>query len=101
METEKEIKRKIRGLKKIKKTVKVGTRVRRDINKEIRKLKKQLELVCKCDDSEKLELIEKIQGIYKHYGNLTKFTKEQLQKHLDIIIRKGKKENGNQVNTSN
>ncbi len=89
MDNEKEIKRKIRTLKKLKRDTRVGTDIRRNFNKEIRKLKKQLALVGNCDDPEKLELIEKIQKVYKHYTNLTKFTKEQLQKHLDIITKEG------------
>lgn len=88
MENKKEIKRKIRNWKKIKRNARVGTELRRNCNKEIRKLKKQLALDYNCDDPEKMELIDKIQKVYKHYADLTKYTKEELIKHLDIITRK-------------
>lgn len=86
MESIKELKSKIRALKKLKRQTQVGSQTRRDINRQIRELKKQGNIAGQVDQ-EKAILIDKINKVYKHYADLTKFTTEQLQKHLDLILK--------------
>lgn len=82
----KEIKRKIRELNKLKRQCPVGTEERRDILRKIREVKKQLTPIQ--TDAEKEELINKICKLDAWYNkrrnNLYKFTNEQLKKHLEI-----------------
>ncbi len=77
----KEIKRKIKLLKKFKKDTKVGTKHRRDINKQIRDLKDTIENDLHCSDPEKKAIIAKINSIFIHYSELGKYTVEQLTKY--------------------
>lgn len=83
--TPKEVKRKIRELKRLKRGIKVGCQARRDINKKIRELKEQINYDV---SPEKEKLIKEIEGIRKHCVDLRKFTVEQLQIHLNKLKRK-------------
>lgn len=84
-----EIKRQIRALRKIKKDAPKKTQARRDINKQIRDLKGQLQgSGCNIiEDKEKEVLIKKIQKVYVHYCDLASHSVEELQKHLDLITK--------------
>jgi len=82
----KEIKRKIRMLRKFKKDTRVGTEDRRIMNKRIRKLQKELDSIYNCKDPEKKNLIDKINARCPHTNDLRKFTKEQLQSHYDKLL---------------
>jgi len=85
--TEKDIKRRIRMLRKFKRDIRIGTDARREINHKIRELKEKLgydEIT-----PEKTNLIKKINAVYKHYNDLRKFTVEQLRFHLEKITQKG------------
>jgi len=87
----KELKYKIRELKKLKKGLKVGTQIRRDINKQIRELKKQYEQSLDNVEPEKRKLIDKIYEAKPHYRkimDLRKFTTEQLKHHYETKIEK-------------
>ena len=86
--TIKEIKRRIRELKKLKRDIPVKTENRRNINKQIRLLKNRLNETLNCDNPEKLELIRQINAIYPHVNDLRKFTVKQLQYHLTKIKEK-------------
>jgi len=87
--TKKEIKRKLRMLRKFKKDTRVGTEDRRNINRQIRKLQKEFNNIYNCKDPEKKALIDKINKIYPHANDLRKFTIEQLQFHYDKIKKEG------------
>lgn len=98
--TYKELKRTLRELNKLKKQTKVGTEERRDIVKNIRELKTKLNETTEGTnkqntDSEKetiikeiLELNPKLYDIKTSDWCLEKFTKEQLQKHLNKLKEK-------------
>lgn len=85
--SEREIRRKIRELKELKKNLRPKTEERRNINKGIRQLNKELNQFHNIAP-EKVELIKQINKIYYHYNDLKKFTIEQLQYHLDKIKEK-------------
>jgi len=80
---DKETKRLIRQLRKLKRQCKVGTQERRDINKQIREIKSQKEIII---DDKKQKLILEIQQkepIFKSLGiDLSVYSIEQLKYHL-------------------
>ena len=84
----KEIKRKIRLLRKFKKDTKVGTENRRTINRQIRELKKKINNTYNCNNPEKKIWIDKINAVKKHYTDLRQFTIEQLKYHYEKIKEK-------------
>jgi hypothetical protein len=92
--TEKEIKQRIRALKKLKKVCGVGSKQRKDLNKQIKDLKETLTGLITPATPEKEKLITEILKRDKLLGkldiNLNKFTLIELQKHLDLITKKGK-----------
>lgn len=89
--TEREIKRHIKLLKKIKKETPLRTEARRDINRRMRALKKELVKDIEPVTKEKAELIQKILKIRPYYidikMNMKKYTMQQLQEHFDKIRR--------------
>lgn len=89
---EKELKRQIRALKKIKKGSRVGTVTRRDINGRIRHLQEKLENLYDEITPEKQELMKKIYKAKPHFEklkiDLRKFTVKELQYHYDTKILK-------------
>jgi len=89
--TEREIKRHIKLLKKIKKETPLRTEARRDINRRMRALKKELVKDIEPVTKEKAELIQKILKIRPYYTdirlNMKKYTMQQLQEHFDKIRR--------------
>jgi hypothetical protein len=100
MINEKDLKREIREMKKIKRDCKMKSPLRRKLNKQIRILKEQLNTLYK-SNPEKVELIRKVleakPELKKLKINHFKFTVVELQKYLDKlnekreIIYKGKK----------
>lgn len=84
---EKEIKRKIREFKKLKKLAQVGTPTRRKLNKQIREFKQDLKNLYGDITPEKRELIERIYKLDPLFRtlkiDLRKFSIEQLQYHLN------------------
>jgi len=87
----KEVKQKIRALRKIKKDLKPGSKERIDIGRQIKELKKSLEGMAVSDKGKEAvikelksldPLIEQIQM------DLNKFTLEQLKKHLENLKAK-------------
>ncbi len=88
---EKEIKYKIKRLKKIKKDMRVGTPARREMNRKIRALKTELEFIYQ-SNPEKQKLIEEIYKLEPHFLkiklDLRKHSIENLQKHIDIVKTK-------------
>lgn len=90
MTNEKEIRKKIFYLRKLKRQTKTGMEERREINEKIRELKKQISY--EQPDQEKTNLIEQIYIIRPEYHelgiNLLKFTTEELKKHLEKISNK-------------
>ncbi len=85
---EKEIKRQIRELRKLKLQLKSGTPQRIKLHREIKRLKEKLKTL-NTIAPEKKEIINKIlklEPIYKRIKvNLNKFTIEQLEKHYQRI----------------
>ena len=98
--TEKEIKQRIRALKKLKKVCGVGSKQRKDLNKQIKDLKETLTGLVIPATPEKEKLIAEILRIeterksiptFKQLGiDLNKYTIAELEKHLDLITKKGK-----------
>ena len=90
--TEKEIKQRIRALKKLKKVCGVGSKQRKDLNKKIRDLKEELAGLITPGTPEKEKLIAEILKrdilLGKLDINLNKFSVTELQKHLDLITKK-------------
>jgi len=90
---EKDIKRTIRLLRKLKKQAQVGTEERRDINRKIRAKKKELENLYKNESDN--PLIQKIYELRPEYKDLNidlrKFTDIQLEYHYRKILRKENK----------
>lgn len=89
----KEIKIKIRELRKIKKDTQKKTPLRHSLNKQIRELKEKLKELRKPHDPEKQKLVEEILKREPELKKLRsfdlyKFSVEQLKKHLE---RKEKK----------
>jgi repressor of nif and glnA expression len=88
---EQEIKYRIRLLNKQKKATKVGTQARRDINDQIRELKNKLNLYSDDETKNLIKEIYKLKPEYKKIKlNLKKFTKEELEKHLNKLKEKNK-----------
>jgi hypothetical protein len=89
---DKDIKKEIRALRKLKLQCRPRTPERLDLEHKIKALKKQLKEVS-IPEPEKEKLIIEILKIDTLLGkldiNLNKFTIKELQKHLDIIIKKG------------
>jgi len=79
----KETKKLIRQLRKLKRQCQVGTQQRRDINRQIREIKEK-EIIPIDNEKQKLILeIQQKQPDFKSLGiDLSKYTVEQLQKHL-------------------
>lgn len=95
---DKELKRKLRALRKLKKETQKGTENRRMINKQIREVKseidKQQEVVNAAMSPEKDALIVEIETIYSqrrrpHLVDFKAYTVEALQKHL-ARLKEGK-----------
>ena len=91
----KEQKKLIRQLRKIKKDTPKKTQARRDINAKIREAKKKIQELRGYEKitPEKAELIKKIYKYTPYLKNLvgfdlSKYTIEQLQKHLENIKRR-------------
>jgi len=86
IDNEKNIKKQIRALRKLKKEIPVKTIQRREINKQIRDLRKQLTRF-DVTSSEKDELIKQIYMINPDLKriniNLNKYTIDQLKYHLN------------------
>lgn len=91
MINEKEIKRQIRYLRKLKKETKVKTPLRRELNKKIRALKKQIPYLYNIPP-EKAKLIQEIYRIRPELRNirfdLRKFSIEQLKHHIKLTKKK-------------
>jgi hypothetical protein len=89
---DKDIKKEIRALRKLKLQCRPRTPERLDLEHRIKALKKQLKEVS-TPEPEKEKLITEILKIDTLLGkldiNLNKFTIKELQKHLDIITKKG------------
>lgn len=87
---EKEIKRRIRAYKRLKRKTRVGTATRREINYRIRELKEQLNKVFGKMTPKKEELITKIyktKPLFKILSiDLRKFTEAELQYYFDTKI---------------
>jgi len=100
--TEKEIKQKIRALKKIKKDLRSGTKERLTLGREIKALKKQLTEAKSQPEPLKEPIIAEILLIEKQRKtiptfetlgiDLHKYSLEQLKKHLQKLINKGVKD---------
>jgi len=93
MENIREIKKRIRALRKVKKDMRIGTQQRRDINTEIRKLKDRLEETQGNSSPEKDMLIKEIYILRPEWKvlrnfNLNNFSIEELKKHLEITKKK-------------
>ena len=90
--TEKEIKKQIRALRKLKKVCGIHSKERNDFNKKIRDLKEELAGLVIPGTPEKDKLIAEILKRDKLLGkldiNLNKFSVAELQKHLDLITKK-------------
>lgn len=86
-----DIRYRIKLLKRIKKTTPIKTQARRDINKQIRELKKKLKGTSEPISKEKKELIAEILKRKPEYKDirldLEGYTLEQLTKHLARIRR--------------
>ena len=88
---ERDIKKEIRKLKKLKLQLHAGTLERLDLEHKIKGLKRQLkELNTPEPEKEKLivEILKLEPNFPKDLVDLNKFTPEQLQKHIDIVKRK-------------
>ena len=90
---EKDIKRTIKLLRKLKRQAKVGTEERRDINRKIRRKKQELEDLYKSKSDN--PLIQKIYELRPEYRDLKidlrKFTNRQLEYHYRKILKKESK----------
>ena len=88
---EQELKSRIKKLKKLKNKMKAGSKERIKYHREWKQLKYELKMLRNVDP-EKEPLVKEILKLEPQFIklniNLYKFTKEQLQKHLDKIRRK-------------
>jgi len=88
---EKEIKKEIRRLKKVKLQCRAGSKERIELHRQIKKLKDDLREI-KAVDKDKDPIIKEIQKIDKTFEivgiDLKKFTVKELEKHLDKIKEK-------------
>jgi len=93
---EKEIKRQIRALRKLKKDLQKKSEARRDVNRQIRGLKKRLDALTSLEgvDPEKMTLIKEIYEreplLKKVSVDLTRFTIDQLRLHIERIKTSGR-----------
>jgi hypothetical protein len=90
----KEIKKEIRGLRRLKLQCRSGTPERIALHRKIKELKEQLKGVT-IIDKDKEPLIEEVYRLdpltKKMEMDLTIYTIKELQKHIDIIIKKNNK----------
>lgn len=95
MYDEKEIKRQVRELRKLKNKSRIKTDLRRDLNGRIRELKKKQKDLYNMTP-EKKELIEKIYKARPEYKkirmDLRKFTIKELRKHWETKCKNGRVE---------
>ena len=83
---DKDLKYRIRLLRKIKKATDIGTAERRSINKKIRELKSKVNSNYNNCNKELINKIYKLRPEYKSLGiDLRKFTEKQLKIHLDKL----------------
>lgn len=91
---EKEIKKEIRKLRKLKLQCRARTPERLDLEHKIKELKRQrIEINTPEPEKEKLIIeIKKIDNLFERLEiNLNKFTIKELTKHLDLITKRGVK----------
>jgi hypothetical protein len=91
MENKKEIRKQLRLLRKLKKDTPLRSQARRDINKSIRALKESIIPICIEVTQQKQKLINTILQYQPELNkriDLTVYTEEQLQKHIDNLRRK-------------
>ena len=84
-----ELKRTVRELRKLKKSLRVGSSERKDINKKLKTVKDILKTLLTPDD-EKQRVIRTILAIYSRIGrtpvvNLLDFSTDQLRVHLEKL----------------
>jgi len=83
---DKEIKKTIRALRKLKRQTQVGSPDRRDINRKIRELKTQINIVKTPEKDTLVKEISELEPQHAKLGiNLYKFTVEELAFHLKKI----------------
>jgi len=82
--TEKQIKQQIRKLKKIKLACRSGSKERIKLHRQIKELKEKLTYT-KEIDQEKTSIIKEILTFKPYKINLYKFTKKQLEFHLNKL----------------
>ena len=85
---DKEIKRKIRALRKIKKSSRKKTALRREMNRKIRELKNLSHKNNEPMTPEKQALIDKILSIREYHIDLSQHTIEALKHHLNKLLEK-------------
>jgi len=90
MTTEKELKKQLRALRKYKRDAQKGSSARREINKQIRDVKKELGAIEEQlrPSESKQKLIEELTELYRFrnkpmFVDLRAYTEEQLQVHLN------------------
>jgi len=90
----KEVKRHLRLLRKIKKDTRKGSKERRELNKQIRELKKENIVLVTPEKEAIIKKILEVRPYYKVVGlNLEQYTIEQLEKHYkNIRIKHDKNE---------
>ena len=84
---DREIKRKIRALNKIKKQSQKKTVLRREMNRKIRELKELSPI--EPLTPEKQALIDKIKSVKEYHIDLSSHTVEALKHHLEYLKKKG------------
>jgi len=88
---EKELKRQIRKLRKLKLQMKSGSKDRIELHRKIKELKNKLAKARGYNPDKEIFVkeIQQLEPIYEKLGiNLYKFSVEELQKHIEIIKRK-------------
>ena len=87
---DRELKRKVRALRKLKRQTQKKTKARRDINRQIRKLKEENTKNSEPLTAEKQALIDKILSTKReYYTDLSLHTTEELKKHIIYLKKKG------------
>lgn len=90
--TNKEIKKEIRKLRKLKLQCRAGTEERLDLEHKIKDLKKQLVEINTPAEPAKEKLITEMLKLELNFPkdliNLNKFSEAELQKHIEIVKRK-------------
>jgi hypothetical protein len=87
----KEVKQKIRALRKIKKDLKPGSKERIDIGRQIKELKKSLAGLAVSDKGKEaiIKELKSLDPLFEQISmDLNKFTIEQLKKHLENLKAK-------------